>query len=68
MNEWSKKNRSLVKTDVVRLLAMPLQHEQAEFVRRIFLFSVFTGLASADVSKLRYCDIEINNAGVRYIH
>ena len=57
----------LGKTDIARLLAMPLQNGQAEFVRRLFLFSVFTGLAFADVSKLRYCDIETNNAGIRYI-
>lgn len=62
-----RKIRCLGKTNVARLLAMPLQNEQAEFVRRIFLFSVFTGLAFADVSKLRYCDIETNNAGIRYI-
>lgn len=62
-----RKIRCLGKTDVARLLAMPFQTEQAEFVRRIFLFSVFTGLAFADVSKLRYCDIETNNAGIRYI-
>jgi len=62
-----RKIRCLSKTDIARLLAMPLQNEQAEFVRRIFLFSVFTGLAFADVSKLRYCDIQTNNAGIRYI-
>jgi integrase len=62
-----RKIRYLSKTDIARLLVMPLQNEQAEFVRRIFLFSVFTGLAFADVSKLRYCDIETNNAGIRYI-
>ena len=48
-----RKIRCLSKTDIARLLAMPLQNEQAEFVRRLFLFSVFTGLAFADVSKLR---------------
>lgn len=62
-----RKIRCLGKTDVARLLAMPFQTEQAEFVRRIFLFSVFTGLAFADVIKLRYCDVETNNAGIRYI-
>lgn len=59
--------RCLGKTDVARILAMPFQNKEAEFVRRIFLFSVFTGLAFADVSKLRYCDIKTNNAGIRYI-
>ncbi len=53
-----RKIRCLGKMDVARILAMPLQNKEAEFVRRIFLFSVFTGLAFADVSKLRYCDIE----------
>lgn len=62
-----RKIRCLGKTDVARILAMPFQNKEAEFVRRIFLFSVFTGLAFADVSKLRYCDIETNSAGVRYI-
>ena len=62
-----RKIRYLSKTDIARLLAMPLQNEQAEFVRRLFLFSVFTGLAFADVSKLRYCDIQTNNTGIRYI-
>uniref|UniRef100_A0AB33JDJ6 Site-specific integrase n=1 Tax=Prevotella sp. GTC17260 TaxID=3236796 RepID=A0AB33JDJ6_9BACT len=62
-----RKIRCLGKAEVARLLAMPLQNEQAEFVRRIFLFSVFTGLAFTDVSKLRYCDIQTNNAGIRYI-
>ena len=62
-----RKIRYLSKTDIARLLAIPLQNEEAEFVRRIFLFSVFTGLAFADVSKLRYCDIKTNNAGIRYI-
>lgn len=62
-----RKIRCLGKTDVARILAMPFQNKEAEFVRRIFLFSVFTGLAFADVSKLRYCDIKTNNAGIRYI-
>ncbi len=62
-----RKIRCLGKTDVARILAMPFQNKEAEFVRRIFLFSVFTGLAFADVNKLRYCDIKTNSAGVRYI-
>ena len=57
----------LSKTDITRLLAIPLQNKEAEYVRRLFLFSVFTGLVFADVSKLRYSDIETNNAGIRYI-
>lgn len=60
-----RKNRCLSMTEVARLLAMPFQNKQAEFVRRMFLYSVFTDLACADVSKLRYCDIQTNNAGIR---
>lgn len=37
--------RYLGKADVARLLSMFLQNEQIEQVRRMFLFSVFTGLA-----------------------
>lgn len=62
-----RKLRYLGKSDIARLLATPLKEEQAEFVRRLFLFSVFTGLAFADVSKLRHSDIEQNTVGVRYI-
>lgn len=62
-----RKVRHLGKVDVARLLATPLQDEQVELVRRMFLFSVFTGLSFADVSKLRYCDLETSSAGICYI-
>ena len=38
-----------------------------ELSRRIFLFSVFTGLAFADLQSLRASQIETNNEGKRYI-
>lgn len=59
--------RHLGKADVARLLSISLGNEQAELVRRMFLFSVFTGLAFADVKKLRYSDIQKNNKGTSYI-
>lgn len=59
--------RCLSKSDVARLLSMSLQNEQAEEVRRMFLLSVFTGLAFADVKKLKYSDIQKSNKGVSYI-
>ena len=62
-----RKIRCLGKTDIARILAMPLQNKEAERVRRMLRFAVVTGLAVADVSKLRYYDIETNSAGVRYI-
>ena len=46
---------------------VPFPNEQAEMVRRMFLFSVFTGLAFADVKKLRYSGIQKNNNGIAYI-
>ena len=50
------------------LLAFPLQDEGAELSRRMFLFSVFTGLAFADLQGLRASQIETNSEGKRYIH
>ena len=61
------KPRFLSKGDVAKLLAFPLQDEGAELSRRMFLFSVFTGLAFADLQSLRASQIETNNEGKRYI-
>ena len=49
------------------LLAFPLQEEGAELSRRMFLFSVFTGLAFADLQSLQASQIETNSEGKRYI-
>ena len=62
-----RKPRFLSKGDVVKLLAFPLQNEGAELSRRMFLFSVFTGLAFADLQSLRASQIEMNSEGKRYI-
>lgn len=62
-----RKPRFLFKGDVAKLLAFPLQDEGAELSRRMFLFSVFTGLAFADLQSLRISQIETNNDGKRYI-
>ena len=48
-------------------LAFPLQDEGAELSRRMFLFSVFTGLAFVDLQGLRASQIETNSEGKRYI-
>ena len=45
----------------------PLQDEGAELSRRMFLFSVFTGLAFVDLQGLRASQIETNSEGKRYI-
>jgi len=62
-----RKPRFLSKGDVAKLLAFPLQEEEAELSRRMFLFSVFTGLSFADLQSLLASQIETNNEGKRYI-
>lgn len=62
----ANKPRFLSKGDVAKLLAFPLQDEGAE-LSRMFLFSVFTGLAFADLQSLRASQIETNREGKRYI-
>lgn len=62
-----RKPRFLSKGDVAKLLAFPLQDEGAELSRRMFLFSVFTGLAFVDLQGLRASQIETNSEGKRYI-
>lgn len=61
------KPRFLSKGEVAKLLTFPLQDEGAELSRRMFLFSVFTGLAFADLKSLRASQIETNSEGKRYI-
>ncbi len=62
-----RKPRFLSKGDVTKLLAFPLQDEGAELSRRMFLFSVFTGLDFVDLQGLRASQIETNSEGNRYI-
>ncbi|KGN83857.1 site-specific integrase [Porphyromonas gulae] len=62
-----RKPRFLSKGDVTKLLVFPLQDEGAELSRRMFLFSVFTGLAFADLQSLQASQIETNSEGKRYI-
>ena len=59
--------RFLSKGDASKLLAFPLQDEGAELSRRMFLFSVSTGLAFVDLRGLRASQIETNSEGKRYI-
>ena len=62
-----RKPRFLSKGDVSKLLAFPFQDKGAELSRRMFLFSVFTGLAFVDLQGLRASQIETNSEGKRYI-
>ncbi len=52
---------------MAKLLAFPLRDKGAELSRRMFLFSVFTGLAFADLQSLRVSQIETNSEGKQYI-
>ena len=59
--------RFLQKHEVERLLAFPVRDEATELSRHMFLFSVFTGLAYADLRTLRRAQIETDGTGRRYI-
>ena len=59
--------RFLQKHEVERLLAFPVRDEATELSRHMFLFSVFTGLAYADLRTLRRSQIETDGTGRRYI-
>ena len=59
--------RFLQKHELERLLAFPVRDEATELSRRMFLFSVFTGLAYADLRTLRRSQIETDGAGRPYI-
>lgn len=62
------KPRLLNKDDVSRFLAFPFQDKGAELNRGMFLFSVFTSLASVDLWGLRAPQVETNGEGEWYIH
>ena len=59
--------RFLQKHEVERLLAFLVRDEATELSRHMFLFSVFTGLAYADLRTLRRSQIETDGAGRPYI-
>ena len=61
------RQRFLQKHEVERLLAFPVRDEATELSRHMFLFSVFTGLAYADLRTLRRSQIETDGAGRPYI-
>ena len=61
------KPRFLNRTEVSQLHTLPLQNKEAEFSRRIFIFSIFTDLAYSNVRSLSYSQIETNSERQRYI-
>ena len=59
--------RFLSKCDVVKLMAMKMCDSDAELARRMFIFSCFTGLAIADMERLKFGHIKSAADGQMYI-
>ena len=59
--------RFLGKTDVTKLMAMKVDDGEAEFARQMFVFSCFTGLAIADMERLKFGHIKSAADGQMYI-
>lgn len=59
--------RSLTREQVKMLLALPFQQQQMELARHMLLFTVFTGLAYVDLTRLRPEHILTDAKGRRFI-
>ena len=55
------------KSDVAKLMALKVNDREAELARQMFLFSCFTGLAIADMERLKFSHIQTAADGRRYI-
>ena len=62
-----RKIRFLEKSDVAKLMALKVNDREAEQARQMFLFSCFTGLAIADMERLKFSHIQTAADGRRYI-
>jgi len=62
-----RKIRFLQKSDVAKLMALKVNDKEAEQARQMFLFSCFTGLAIADMERLKFSHIQTTADGRRYI-
>ena len=62
-----RKIRFLQKSDVAKLMALKVNDKEAEQARQLFLFSCFTGLAIADLERLKFSHIQTSADGRRYI-
>ena len=61
------KNKSLTNDELDLLMKTPLKSGTQRFIRDMFLFSTFTGLAYADVHKLSWKDIITEDDGSLWI-
>ena len=62
-----RKIRFLQKSDIAKLMALKVDDREAELARRMFLFSCFTGLAIADMERLKFSHIQTSADSRRYI-
>ena len=62
-----RKIRFLQKSDVAKLMALKVNDKEAEQARQMFIFSCFTGLAIADMERLKFSHIHTAADGRRYI-
>ena len=62
-----RKIRFLQKSDIAKLMALKVNDREAELARRLFLFSCFTGLAIADMERLKFSHIQTSADDRRYI-
>ena len=62
-----RKIRFLQKSDVAKLMALKVNDREAEQARQMFIFSCFTGLAIADMERLKFSHIQTSADGRRYI-
>jgi integrase len=60
-------DRSLTAGELDRLISTPLTYAAQSFVRDLFVFSTFTGLAYADLKKLAWRDIVTEEDGSLWI-
>ena len=54
--------------DLKTLMTTPVEKPQLQFVRDMFIFSTFTGLAYADLKKLSVNDVTQAEDGTWWIH
>ena len=63
-----RKSRHMRLEDLKKLMENPVEKPQLQFVRDMFIFSTFTGLAFADLKRLKTDDITQADDGTWWIH
>ena len=63
-----RRSRHMKLEDLKTLMTTPVEKPQLQFVRDMFIFSTFTGLAYADLKRLSVNDITQADDGTWWIH